>query len=221
MLDSTKYQHIIWDWNGTLLNDAWLFVDIMNGILKKYNMGNITIKKYRDIFEFPIKEYYKKLGFDLNNYSFEKFGTEFITAYKKRKYEASLYPKVKSILSKLLSKNIHHSILSAGEQNLLYDLTNYYKIQKYFSYINGVNNFHANGKIEKGLEFIENIKLNTNKVLLIGDTNHDYEVAQAIGIDCLLISHGHHSYSRLIQTGSPVIKNILEIFDMFAISYAD
>ena len=131
MLDSTKYQHIIWDWNGTLLNDAWLFVDIMNGILKKYNMGNITIKKYRDIFEFPIKKYYETLGFDLNNNSFEKFGTEFITAYKKRKYEASLYPKVKSILSKLLSKNIHHSILSAGEQNLLYDLTNYYKIQKY------------------------------------------------------------------------------------------
>ena len=52
----------------------------------------------------------------------EKYGIEFITAYKKRKYEASLYPKVKNILSKLLSKNIQHSILSAGEQNLLYDL---------------------------------------------------------------------------------------------------
>ena len=54
MINATKYQHIIWDWNGTLLNDAWLFVDIMNGILKQHDMEMITIKKYRDIFGFPI-----------------------------------------------------------------------------------------------------------------------------------------------------------------------
>ena len=57
MINATKYQHIIWDWNGTLLNDAWLFVDIMNGILKQHDMEMITIKKYRDIFGFPIQEY--------------------------------------------------------------------------------------------------------------------------------------------------------------------
>ena len=60
MLKPTNYKHIIWDWNGTLINDAWLFVDVMNNILQKRDMHIITIKKYRDIFGFPIKNYYKK-----------------------------------------------------------------------------------------------------------------------------------------------------------------
>ena len=217
MINATKYQHIIWDWNGTLLNDAWLFVDIMNGILKQHNMEMITIKKYRDIFGFPIQEYYKKLGFKLGEKSFKKYSTEFISAYEKRRYEAKLYPMVKILLSKLSSKNIYHSILSASQQNLLNDLTNYYRVQKYFSYINGVNNFHANGKIDKGLKFIKKINLHPSEVILIGDTDHDFEVAQAMGIDCLLISHGHYAYSRLIKTGAFVIKNIEEIFDIFSL----
>ena len=64
-----KYQHIIWDWNGTLLNDAWLFVDIMNGVLSNRKLPLITVDDYRKLFCFPVKDYYKKLGFDLENES--------------------------------------------------------------------------------------------------------------------------------------------------------
>ena len=79
-----QIKHVIWDWNGTLINDAWLFVDVMNNILQKRNMHTITIKKYRDIFGFPIKNYYEKLGFNTKKESIEKLGLEFIKEYKKR-----------------------------------------------------------------------------------------------------------------------------------------
>ena len=98
MLRPSKYKHIIWDWNGTLLDDAWLFVDIMNGVLKNHNMDTITVEKYRKIFGFPVEDYYIKLGFDLNKESFQKSGMEFISAYNKRRYEAELYPIAKTIL---------------------------------------------------------------------------------------------------------------------------
>ena len=49
MLKPDLYKHIIWDWNGTLLNDAWLFVEIMNGVLDNRNMDTITLEKYRKI----------------------------------------------------------------------------------------------------------------------------------------------------------------------------
>ena len=52
MLKPSQYKHIIWDWNGTLLDDAWLFVDIMNGVLENRNMDTITVEKYRKIFGF-------------------------------------------------------------------------------------------------------------------------------------------------------------------------
>ena len=77
----TQYQHIIWDWNGTLLNDGWLFVDVMNSILLNRKMKTITLEKYRQIFGFPVKEYYINLGFDLEKEPFEICGLEFINEY--------------------------------------------------------------------------------------------------------------------------------------------
>ena len=71
MLRPFQYKHIIWDWNGTLLDDGWLFVDVMNAILKRRDMNTITLEKYREIFGFPVKDYYIKLGFDLEKESFE------------------------------------------------------------------------------------------------------------------------------------------------------
>ena len=83
MLKPSLYKHIIWDWNGTLLDDAWLFVDIMNNVLKGRNMNTINLEKYRDIFGFPIENYYKRLGFDILKEPFEILGLEFIKEYKK------------------------------------------------------------------------------------------------------------------------------------------
>ena len=219
MLKPSQYKHIIWDWNGTLLNDAWLFVEIMNSVLENRNMATISLEKYRKIFGFPVKDYYKKLGFDLEKESFQKCGLEFIKAYEKRRYEADLYPMVNSILSKLVSINIHHSILSAQHQTLLDDLTKYYNIRKYFTEINGLNDYYAHSKIDKGIEWMKKTGLNAKEVLLIGDTDHDFEVAKALEVDCLLISHGHHCHSRLIQTGAPVIHDIVDIFQIFSIDF--
>jgi len=207
MLKPSNYKHIIWDWNGTLINDAWLFVDVMNKILKEHNMNIINIKKYRKIFGFPIKNYYKKLGFDLSTKSFEKLGLKFIEEYKKRLFDAKLYPLTENVLLKLSSLKIKHHILSASHQKLLNDQIKHYDIKKYFSYVMGINNYYANNKIEEGIKLIEKLNTNVKDILFIGDTKHDYEVATMLNVDCLLISHGHHSHSRLLKTNNMTILN--------------
>ena len=59
-----KYKHILWDWNGTLLDDRWLCVESINKILKKRKMPPILEKTYRKTFCFPVMKYYESLGFD-------------------------------------------------------------------------------------------------------------------------------------------------------------
>ena len=60
-----RYKHIIWDWNGTLLDDTWLCVEGINQALIKRNLTPISEDRYREVFTFPVRDYYKKLGFDL------------------------------------------------------------------------------------------------------------------------------------------------------------
>ena len=217
MLRPFQYKHIIWDWNGTLLDDGWLFVDVMNTILKRRKMKTITLEKYREIFGFPVKNYYTKLGFDLEKEPFEESGMRFIKEYENRRYEAQLYPQVIPLLSDLQTIGISHSILSAQHQTLLDDLTQYYNIRDYFIQVIGLDNHYAHSKVENGIRWVNRLKSNAQEVLLIGDTDHDFEVAETIGVDCLLLSHGHHSHDRLQKTGAKVVQGLNDIFQLFEI----
>ena len=85
-----KYSHIIWDWNGTLLDDAWLCVEVMSLLLKKRNLRLIDLEKYQTVFGFPIIEYYRRLGFTFDDEAFQVPGTEFIVEYNKRCFEPKL-----------------------------------------------------------------------------------------------------------------------------------
>ena len=55
------YTHIIWDWNGTLLDDAWLCVDVMNGMLRERRLPTRTLDQYKEVFDFPVRNYYETL----------------------------------------------------------------------------------------------------------------------------------------------------------------
>ena len=206
-MNSSKYKHIIWDWNGTLLNDGWLFVDVMNDILDKRNMPLLTLDRYREIFGFPVKDYYVKLGFDLEAEPFEESGMEFIHAYDKRRYEASLYPEVLPLLIQLSGRGISHSILSAQHQHFLDDLVEYYQIASFFTGVIGLDNHYATSKIENGKNWVKKLDLDPQNIVMIGDTDHDFEAAIAMGVDCILISHGHHHKYRLEATTATVVDD--------------
>ena len=68
---TTKYDTIIWDWNGTLLNDLDLCLTIANKMLANHQPTPIDLAGYRNAFGFPITSYYEKIGIDLQKESFE------------------------------------------------------------------------------------------------------------------------------------------------------
>ena len=59
-------EHIVWDWNGTLLDDRWLTIAVMNRLLARRNMDELTEDRYLQFFTFPVIDYYRRLGFDLS-----------------------------------------------------------------------------------------------------------------------------------------------------------
>jgi len=210
----SKYKHIIWDWNGTLINDVWLVVEIMNKMLKKRNMPGIDSKRYREIFDFPVIDYYAKLGFDFSDESFEKLTVEFISEYYTRFNECKLFDETEEVLKKIRDMGISQSILSASKEDVLIEKIKYYSIDKYFCRIMGLENHYAESKVERGKKWITELNLNPQDVLLMGDTAHDYDVSEHIGCDCLLIANGHYSYERLAKLGVDVVGTLKEMIQI-------
>ena len=206
-----KIKHIIWDWNGTLINDAWLFVELMNEELLIRNLPLINIEKYRQHFTFPVKQYYQNLGFDFNKEDFKEVGYNFIQKFSKRRLEPKLFLNTKKILAEINQFNISQSIISAQEHQLLNETIKHYRISHYFNNISGITHYYADSKIQLAEEERKKINFKDNEIMMIGDSIHDYEVAKKLKIKCVLFSNGHYSKKRLLKTKNIIIDDLLEL----------
>jgi len=210
---SKNYNHIIWDWNGTLFNDVELCANVMNLLLTKESLPNISIQKYKEIFTFPVVDYYKIAGHTFEKNSFEVLGKQFMDEYELQKNNCELFRGAEALLSDLQSRNINQHLLSAYEQNSLNNILKFFNINNYFQFIVGLDNIYASGKSHLAKDLAMKIRSNgaTGNILLIGDTIHDYKVAKEINADCILISHGHQDEERLVKLGIPVAKDFSEL----------
>lgn len=153
---SKNIKYLIWDWNGTLFNDVQLGVEIINNLLKLNDLALITFEKYRDIFTFPISDYYKIVGFDFNKTSFEELGKMFMDEYERRKNEMDLFSGARNILELARKKGIRQSILSAYKHDTLVEILKHYKILEFFESISGLDNIYAGSKEHLGIELKKN-----------------------------------------------------------------
>ncbi len=202
------YRHVIWDWNGTLLNDVWLCVEVLNDLLARHQLPAINPEAYREDFGFPVINFYERLGFQLQGDTFHHLSHSYITAYDSRREECTLHPQARDVIELLRDHGIRQSVLSAYKQDTLESILERFDLCQYFDHIAGQDNIYAAGKIQRGQELMELIGQPPKEVVLIGDTEHDLEVAHAIGVDCILLEHGHYSPSRLARLGAAVCPNL-------------
>lgn len=199
-------KHILWDWNGTLLDDTQLCCDIANELILHYDKREITKEEYRSVFQFPISEYYKTIGLPHKGHEFETAGAYFIQEYDKRKFNTRMHNEVHKTLGKLGMANWDQSVLSAYEQVKLDELVDYHGMSDIISHCLGTDNDFALGKIQRGCEFINSHGGSADTWILVGDTLHDVEVAQAMEISCCLVDFGHNSPEVLKSAGAPVFS---------------
>jgi phosphoglycolate phosphatase len=207
----SKYEYILWDWNGTLLDDVWLCIEIMNKMLSKRKLPSIKYNEYRKIFDFPVQNYYEKAGFNFGDESFESVSVEYCDEYTDRVNECELHKDALPILDYFDDNNVSQTILSATAQHSLNKMIIDFDLESYFTEIVGQDNQLAIGKIEKGKQLVRESNVHLDKIALIGDTTHDAEVANAIGIDCILVQNGHHTKSKLEITGATMVKELLDL----------
>jgi phosphoglycolate phosphatase len=207
----SRYQHVIWDWNGTLLNDANLCIEVMNSMLRDRKMQQIDAQHYREIFDFPVIGYYQALGFDFKKEAFEDLAHSYCDTYDRRVPECYLHEGAVEALDHFSVRAGQQSILSSCEQGALDEAVRGFGLTERFASVIGQSDHYATGKEQAGLELMASSGVPAQQTVLIGDTLHDYEVAQALGIDCALVAIGHHSKGRLEAVCGCVVDSLDEV----------
>ena len=206
-----RTKHIVWDWNGTLIDDVSLCVNVLNELLSDYELPEISIEFYRSNFSFPVSEFYKRISLPFSGHEFSRISHSFISKYRQKWTACSLQPNVIKILDVLNKLGLQQSILSAGNQIDVNMFVNHFGLDGYLCQILGTDNIKAEGKIQLGQKFFSTSSLESDEILFVGDTLHDLEVGNHIGCRTLLFSKGHNSKSLISNNNAYVIDDLMEI----------
>jgi phosphoglycolate phosphatase len=202
---------IIWDWNGTLLDDAEICREAINKMLNVRNLPELSLEKYRDVFTFPVIDYYKEVGFNFDIEEWEPVAMEFINLYLSALPSCGLTPFAARTLEIFKQKGYRQAIISAMQHDALLKSVSALGIFEFFDYIGGIGDHYGGGKIDNASNYFTLAELSPEKITLIGDTLHDSQVANELKCKCILVATGHQSFQRLLQTGFPVLNDLSEI----------
>ena len=172
--------HIIWDWNGTLLDDAPYSLALTNRILADYGLPQMDgLDVYRSIFTFPVVDYYTRLG--LGGERFDEAAHRWMDAYMANETVCPL-----------------HRQLSSRPAFAFFDPPR------------GLGDIYAGSKVDIARQWMADTGADGQRTLVIGDTLHDREVARALNCRCILVEGGHQSRGTLLTAGVPVVASLQE-----------
>lgn len=215
MLLMPQVKTIIWDWNGTLLDDAEMCRNAINIMLEIRGLPQLSLSGYRNVFTFPVIDYYAAVGFDFKKEDWHTVAMEFINLYLSLLPQCGLARQLPETLEQFNEKGYRQAIISAMQHEELLKSVTSLKIDGYFDYIGGIGDHYGGGKIDNARDYFTFAGLNPEEVTLIGDTIHDSEVAAELGCRCILVASGHQSKERLLATKLPVINDLSEIMGCF------
>ena len=210
-----KYARVIFDFNGTLLDDVWLGIRTVNAMLRRRALPTIdSLDQYYRVFGFPIEDYYRRLGFDFAQESYDVLAHEWIDGYRREEQNVALRAGVHELLSYIAASQKPMYVLSATEEKMLREQMRDLQIDGFFEEIFGRNDIYAYDKSALAASLAP--RFAEGKTLYVGDTDHDAESAAAMGAECILVTGGHQAREMLMKTSCTVLGNLEEV-----LSYLD
>ena len=149
-MNTRQVRHIIWDWNGTLLDDTAACVESINLMLGRRRLPPVDVRRYRDHFVFPAKDYYVTLGFDFVKEDWDAVAREFHKFYRVASANSPLREGTVEMLTRMKQSDMPMSILSACESSLLDQMLRARGIRDVFVHVRGLSDLYAASKLAIG-----------------------------------------------------------------------
>lgn len=207
----SSVEHVVWDWNGTLLDDFGLTAEIATRTLAQLGASGITGDDIRRHFRRPFSDFYASLlGRPVSAREFSLIRERYETEYDAAVLGAPLQADAGAALDYAAARGTQ-SLLSMAPDPQLQQLVDHHRIRERFLRVEGSPTTSSDGnKAGRLHDHLYAIGAEAARTVVIGDTVDDHEAAQASGARSVLVTTGSTSRASLERTGAPVVDTIFE-----------
>ncbi|MGO1053012.1 HAD family hydrolase [Crossiella sp. CA198] len=204
--------HVVWDWNGTLLDDNQAVLDSVNQVCAGFGRPSITMDAWRDTFSRPLVDCYSRLlDRELTAEDWIRLDKTYHEAYRSVLDTCALAAGVPVALHDWAATGGTQSLLSMWFHHELVPLVTEFGLLDLFARVDGLR-VDTGGGSKSGhlVAHLAAQELDPAEVVLIGDVVDDSDAAEAAGASCVLVTTGVMNRRKLEVTGRPVVDSIPE-----------
>lgn len=214
-----RYKLAVFDWNGTLIDDAEACLIATNAVLAQAGVPSISLERYLDTLDFPIIHLYSRNGITVDDYlaNFQEYGLVWTDAYEEASKTSPLRRGTTDLLSWLQYQGVILMILSNYTQYELEAQISERHVFQYFKHINGNVDFNKqehtrttkSGRLKA---IMDEFGYKPEEAFIVGDSMEEPEVAKELGLTCFSVTWGSVSAERLRKSPTHhVVDELAEI----------
>ncbi|GLF93422.1 HAD family hydrolase [Streptomyces yaizuensis] len=208
--------HLVWDWNGTLLNDVTAVIAATNAAFAEIGLAPITLERYRELYCVPVPKFYERLlGRLPTDEEWEVMDVIFHRHYSEQRLGCGLTDGAEELLGEWLRAGRSQSLLSMYGHDELVPVVRGYGIESHFLRVEGRTGPSGGSKalhMERHLTAL-GATVSPERTVVIGDAVDDAVAAAHVGARAVLYTGGSHSRASLGRAGVPVVDTLREAVD--------
>ncbi|MGW5775989.1 HAD family hydrolase [Streptomyces sp. NPDC003863] len=204
-------KHLVWDWNGTLLDDIGAVIGATNAAFIELGLATITLEQYRELYTVPVPKFYERLMGRLpTEAEWVVMNGTFHRHYRERAGSCGLTVGAAELLAARQEAGVTQSLLSLAPQAELIPLVRHHGIAERFVRMDGRLDDSSDGKSGHMVRHLAALGVPAERVVVIGDAADDAVAAQHVGARAVLYTGGSHSRASLSRVGVPVVDSLEE-----------
>ena len=193
---------LIFDWDGTLVDSIERIVTSLQFASNKTLNINVSEQQAKNVIGLGLNEAIEKLHPELNHHQHADVLNKVADAYRQHylydnTVPAPLFPGVTKLLDELHSMN-HILAISTGKSRAgLQQSINEHKLAHYFATTRCAGENKSKPHPEMLLEILHELNFSASQTLMIGDSEHDLQMATNANVKSIGVSHGVHDADTL------------------------
>ncbi|MFI6417594.1 HAD family hydrolase [Streptomyces sp. NPDC050842] len=204
-------KHLVWDWNGTLLDDISAVIGASNAAFAEIGIEPITLERYRELYTVPVPKFYERLMGRLpTDEEWTVMDGAFHRHYWVRAEACALTLGAAELLAARQASGFTQSLLSLAPHAELIPLVRRHGIAERFVRMDGRVGDSTDGKSGHMVRHLEALRVSADRVVVIGDAADDAVAAAHVGAKAVLYTGGSHSRASLERVGVPVVDSLAE-----------
>jgi phosphoglycolate phosphatase-like HAD superfamily hydrolase len=206
-----KTSHLVWDWNGTLLDDLPVVIEAVNLSIGSFGVDPITADDYRDHYTRPVRHFYDSLfGRVVDDEEWLRLNTAFHDAYFELATHVDLAPGALEAMGMLEEAGWSQSLLSMSPQDWLEGVVARLELTGRFEMVDGLSGPTGGLKAAHLEDHLSMLAIEGRSVVVVGDTPDDVAAARHVGAHPVLFHGGSHHIEVLEREGVPIAETIVD-----------